>query len=158
MVNTLYSRLMATQCLLALAFGLAFWFFNIHMGLNDPISLLIAAVLVVVSAAVVVGIVLHPVDQLHLALKHIANAEVVPLPQARSEDMRRLVGALEVLQRKVASSADSAELMGVLNSLSEGIMILGTSREILMVNTAMRLIAHPETVEGAPNPAEQPES
>jgi two-component system phosphate regulon sensor histidine kinase PhoR len=158
MVNTLYSRLMMTQFLLVLAGGLVFWLCNIVFGLNDPISLMICLTLVMLGSAVVVGLLLHPVDQVHLALTHVANAEAVPLPAARSEDMRKLVTALEVLQRKVGTSADSAELMGVLNSLSEGIMILGTDRRILMVNTAMGLIAHPETVSGAPNPATEPEA
>jgi two-component system phosphate regulon sensor histidine kinase PhoR len=156
MVNTLYSRLMVTQFLLVLAGGLVFWLCNIIFGLNDPISLMVSSAVVMIGAAVVLGIVLHPVDQVHTALRHIANAEAVPLPEAPSEDMRKLVGALDILQRKMASSADTRELMGVLNSLSEGIMILGTDRKILMVNTAMRLIAHPETVDGAPNPAENP--
>jgi two-component system phosphate regulon sensor histidine kinase PhoR len=158
MVNTLYTRLMATQLLCFMAGAMLFWLLNIRLGLNDPLSLLITLAFVMVAAAVIIGIVLHPADQLHLALKHIANGEAVPLPAGRSEDMRRLVGALETVQRKIAHSADNAELMGVLNSLSEGICILGTDRRILMVNTAMRVIAHPETVEGAPNPASEPEA
>jgi two-component system phosphate regulon sensor histidine kinase PhoR len=104
----------------------------------------------VILAAVVIGVILHPVDEVHQALVRMGQGEEVPLPKPRADDMRPLVNALEQLHTRLESTvlpgpaglATNAALLGVLNSLSEGVAILDKDLKIVVINTALRSMAN----------------
>jgi two-component system phosphate regulon sensor histidine kinase PhoR len=109
-----------------------------------------------VVAAVVVGIILHPIDQIHTAIRHVASGESVPLPEPRANDMTQLVAAVSTIQDKLSAAPASqapqgpaAELVGVLNSLSEAIMVMDMTRKPVFVNAGLRSMAMADLPAGA---------
>ena len=147
MVNRLYVRLMATQCLILVAGGFFFWLFNIVLEWPDPVAIMVTVVLCMLAAAVVVGIVLHPFDQIVTALRHLAQGEPVPLPEGRSEDTRAIVKSIEAIQERCKQPA-SQELGGVLDSLSDGLLVLDSDLKVVYANTALRSMAADEGLAG----------
>lgn len=149
MLKTLYARLMAFLGLLLGVGGFLFWLLNIHLDWPDPLAIMATGGICMVLAAVVVGILLHPLDQVHTALKHLASGESVPLPDPKASDARQLADALASLQERMADkpagnpgrTGAGAELLGVLNSLSEGIMVLDRQLKPVYVNAGLRSMA-----------------
>ena len=151
MVRTLYGRLLAFQFLLLCLMGGLFWAIAVRFDVPEPLSLIIVAAISWIVAAVVVGLLMHPHDQVLLAIKHLAAGEDVPLPDLRAPDERAMAEALTALRTKVAaggSNAGRAEILDVLNSLSEGIMISDLELNPRITNTALRLMASAEQTLG----------
>jgi two-component system phosphate regulon sensor histidine kinase PhoR len=154
MVHSLYTRLLAFTSLLLVVGGFLFWLLAVKLDVPEPFSLIIAGVASLILAAVVIGVILHPVDEVHQALVRMGQGEEVPLPRPRADDMRPLVNALEQLHQRLAHTvvpgpaglATNAALLGVLNSLSEGVAILDQDLKIVVINTSLRSMANIERV------------
>ncbi|HEY9723544.1 MAG TPA: ATP-binding protein [Oscillatoriaceae cyanobacterium] len=149
MVRSLYARLLAFQCLLAFAGGFVFWLLNINYEWPDPMAILATIAFCLIVAAVVIGLLLDPVDRLHLAIKHAARGEEVPLPEPRAKDLRELLEA--VITLKSLAYADASELSGVINSLSEGTLIFDRHWRLLHINTSLRSMAAEEGITAGPD-------
>lgn len=151
MVRSLYTRILAFQFLLLGLVGFLFWLVAVHFDVPEPMSLIIVTVVAMVVAAVVVGLLLHPMDQVILAVKHLAAGEDVPMPDLRGNDGRAMGQALAALRGRGATASMTAgrqEIVDVLNSLSEGVMIVDRDLKPLHVNTALRLMASAEQMAG----------
>jgi signal transduction histidine kinase len=152
MVKTLYARLMATQCLLLVVGGIVFWAFNIKLGLADPVAVMLALLVPMVGAAVVYGLLLDPVDRVHQAMVRVGAGEAGPLPEVAAGDLKPVVEAIARLQTRVEDAqrehADKSEIMGVINSLSDGVMILDHGMNPSLINTALRIMAAAEVASG----------
>jgi two-component system phosphate regulon sensor histidine kinase PhoR len=154
MVHSLYARLLAFTSLLLLVGGFLFYVIAVRFGVPEPMSLIIDFAICVVFAAVVIGVVLHPVDQVHQALIHLGQGEEIPLPPARATDMKPLVAALEQLRLRLVRPRDgglatNVALLGVLNSLSEGVAILDRDLKIVVINTSLRSMANVDGLKDA---------
>jgi two-component system phosphate regulon sensor histidine kinase PhoR len=129
-----------------------FWLLGVKLDVPEPASLIVDGLICLVFAAVVIGVILQPVEEVHQALVRLAQGEEVPLPKPRANDMRPLVNALEQLRVRLAMTpapgpaglATNAALLGVLNSLSEGVAILDRDLKIVVINTSLRSMANIE--------------
>lgn len=162
MVRSLYARILAFQFLLLGLAGFLFWLIAVHFNVPEPMSLIAVGAICLLITSVVVGLLLHPVDQVLLAVKHLAAGEDVPMPALRGADGRTMADALARLRERGAAPAPAAapaapapapapatsgaEIADVLNSLSEGVMILDMGLKPLYVNTALRQMASAEQV------------
>lgn len=158
MVHSLYARLLAFTLLILLMGGFLFYGIAGKLGVPEPATLIIVMALCMVAAAVVIGVILHPLDQVHQSLVHVAQGEEVPLPPARAADLKPLVGALETIQKRMSRPVDgglasNAALLGVLNSLTEGVAILDRDLKIVLINTSLRSMANIDSL-----PADGPKS
>ena len=150
MVHSLYARLLAFTSLLLVVGGFLFWLLAVKLDVPEPASLIVVCVICLILAAVVIGVILHPVDEVHQALVRLGAGEEVPLPKPRADDMRPLVNALEQLHKRLEVTAlpgpaglgTNAALLGVLNSLSEGVAILDSGLKIVVINTSLRSMAN----------------
>ena len=147
MVRSLYARILAFQFLLLGLAGFLFWLIAVYFDVPEPMSLIAVGAICLLITSVVVGLLLHPVDQVILAVKHLAAGEDVPMPELRGADGRSMNAALAALRERGANASmtsSRAEIVDVLNSLSEGVMILDKALKPLHVNTALRLMASAE--------------
>jgi two-component system phosphate regulon sensor histidine kinase PhoR len=150
MVHSLYARLLAFTSLLLVVGGFLFWLLGVKFDVPEPASLIIDGVICLILAAVVIGVILHPVDEVHQALVRLGQGEEVPLPKPRADDMRPLVNALDQIRARLqapvvpgpAGLGTNAALLGVLNSLSEGVAILDTDLKCIIINTSLRSMAN----------------
>ncbi len=152
MVRSLYARILAFQLLLLVLAGFLFWLIAVYFDVPEPMSLIAVGAVCLLITSVVIGLLLHPVDQVLLAVKHLAAGEDVPMPGLRGSDGRAMNTALAALHARGATTsmtASRAEIVDVLNSLSEGVMILDMSLRPLHVNTALRLMASAEQMTAA---------
>lgn len=147
MVRSLYTRILAFQFLLLVLAGFLFWLIAVKFYVPEPMSLIAVGAVCLLVTAVVIGLLLHPLDQVLLAVKHLGAGEDVPTPELRGADGRTMAAALAALRKRGASesmTASRAEIVDVLNSLSEGVMLLDASLKPLHVNTALRLMSSAE--------------
>ena len=145
MVRSLYARILAFQFLLLGLAGFLFWLIAVHFNVPEPMSLIVVGAACVLIASIVIGLLLHPVDQVLLAIKHLAAGEDVPMPELRGADGRAMNVALAALRAPgTGMQASRADIVDVLNSLSEGVMILDMALKPAYVNTALRQMASAE--------------
>jgi two-component system phosphate regulon sensor histidine kinase PhoR len=151
---------MALQFFVVILGALSFWVVNTWFSVHDVWALIIVSSVLWVVSAVVIGVLLSPLDHILLALKHLAAGEGVHLPAPRGRDGQRMVEALTTLRDRLdklaaattparepvqpPTSSVSAELADVLNGLSEGIMIQDLALEPAITNTALRLMSSAE--------------
>jgi two-component system phosphate regulon sensor histidine kinase PhoR len=152
MLRPLYLRLMFLQFLLVGLAGFLFWLLAIRWDWTEPVAMLWVAVVSWLVSAVVIGLLLHPLDQVVEALKRMTLGEAVPLarlPGPDGEGWSRIVGALQAQLKRGAPASAGPALPVVLDSLSEGVLVLGKDLAPVFTNTALRVIASASVPEGA---------
>lgn len=155
MIRSLYTRLVAFQFLLVVLESFLFWLTAVVFDVPEPMSLIIVAVCGWAVAAVVIGLLLHPLEQVLLALKHLAAGEDVPLRSLRGPEGQAMEAALNSLRERFFAKslparpepampgavAGTATQRDVLDSLSEGILIVDAEMRPLLTNSALRTMA-----------------
>jgi two-component system phosphate regulon sensor histidine kinase PhoR len=143
---------MFLQFLLVGLAGFLFWLLAIRWNWTEPVAMLWVAVVSWLVSAVVIGLLLHPLDQVVEALKRMTLGEAVPLarlPGPDGEGWARIVGALQAQLKRGAGVSAGPALPVVLDSLSEGVLVLGKDLSPVFTNTALRVIASASAAEGA---------
>ncbi|MEB3329838.1 MAG: ATP-binding protein [Candidatus Sericytochromatia bacterium] len=152
MLRPLYLRLMSFQLLLTGLAGALFWLLAIQWDWTEPVAMLCVAVTCWLASAVVIGLLLHPLDQVAEALYRLTMGEMVPLtrlPGVDGEAWRRMVSVLQgQVQEGRGAVAAGPALPAVLDSLSEAVLILRVDLSPVLTNAALRVMAS-----GAADPA-----
>lgn len=94
MLRSLYARLLAFQVLLIFLGAMIFWALTGKLALPEPMAMLGAGLLWVALASIVLGVLLHPVDELLLALRRAAHGEPIPPLSSRAPDLAPIAEAL----------------------------------------------------------------
>lgn len=129
MLRTLYARLLGFQILLIVAGSLLFWALTGKLDLPEPAAMITAGVLWLTLAAVVLGVLLHPVDQLLLALRRAASGEPIAPITPRAPELAPIAVALarwagemdREAKRRTGLASAVGELRGELGHLNEAL-------------------------------------
>lgn len=120
MLRTLYARLLGFQILLIVLGSLLFWALTGKLDLPEPAAMLTAGFLWLVVAAVVLGVLLHPVDTLLLALRRAASGEPVAPVKPRAPELEPIATALARWTGEVDREAKRrAELVEAMRSMRQ---------------------------------------
>lgn len=148
MVRHLYARLILFHFLLVGLAGFVFWLLAIFWDWPEPLALVLVGGSSWLVSAVVVGLLLQPIDHLLLALKRVAvrePARLTALAGPDAEAWRQMLLELEAtlgIPDAHSHEKNAVDWQAVLDSLSEGVMVTDTSGKPVWGNSALRALAH----------------
>ncbi|MEB3221876.1 MAG: ATP-binding protein [Candidatus Sericytochromatia bacterium] len=154
MLRPLYLRLMFFQLLLVGLAGLLFWLLAIRWDFTEPVALMWVAGACWLVSAVVIGLLLHPLDQVAEALRRLTAGEPAPLGKLPGSDGQGWARIVEGLHAQVMGGsrgpAAGPALPAVLDSLSEGVLILRPDLVPVFTNAALRVMASAAETDALP--------
>lgn len=148
MVRLLYARLILFNFLLLGVAGFVFWLLAIYFDLPEALSIGLVAGVGWLLSSVVIGLLLHPIEQILQSVRLTVAGELTPVPSLRGPDGATWMELLRALQGFSAGSSQPVghlmvtDWQSVLNSLSEGVMLTTPSGQPVWANFALRGMAH----------------